>query len=232
VSHLMGRQVLVGRAIRAAFVLLACAVLPASAGAAPPTPTSSTSCAGSVSKDPAATPTSDDPNLIDYKFDCDGAISAYTLIANRRLSDFETIDDFSSDVAVIQTDGNPSATESITCEGSLPWDSINCNAGPGGLVSTGFVLEGSFDLTGPYCKNIPAGSRPGTLAEPQAMIQLVVTESSGGEDGPFRLNLTSACPVVPDRVPLPPKKAKPKRAKPKKHKKQTKQHKAVRKTSQ
>jgi len=167
---------------------------------------SDTNCGGTVTKD--AAPTSDDPNLTDYTFYCDGPITAYTLIANRRVSDFETIDDFSSDVAVIQTDGTPSATESVTCSATLPGDGINCNAGAGGTVSAWYNVQGSFDLTDAYCKHFPAGARPGTEAIPQALIELVVTDVTGAEDGPFRINSTSACRAVPDRLPTPPKKTK------------------------
>ena len=204
-SYVTGRRVLFGQILGAAAVLLAIAVIPASAAAAPPTPVSSTLCGGPLAKDPAATPTSDDPNLIDYRFHCDGPITAYTLIANRRLWDYTTIDDFSSDVA-IAFNGTPVTTENVTCEAELPGDGINCNAGPGGSVAAWHDIEGSFDLTEPYCKNIPAGARPGTAATPQAIVQLVVTDATGAQDGPFRLNISPQCPRVPDKVPFPPKK--------------------------
>ena len=209
-------------ALNGVAALVACAIFSAPAVAAPVTPTSETRCGGSLAKDPAATPTSDDPNLIDYRIYCTTPFTAYTVIANRRLWDFDTIDDFSSDVSVVQTDGNPSGTESVTCAATLPGDGINCNVGAGGAISAYFMVEGSFDLTDPYCKSIPTGSKPGTLATPEAVIQVVVTDDTGAQDGPFRYTLNTACPKVPDRVPFPPKK--PKKPKPKKkstHKKVT-----------
>jgi hypothetical protein len=194
-----------------------CAVLTAAAGAAPVTPNSETDCLGSISKDPA--PTADDPNLIDYSIYCHGDFTAYTLIAHRRLFDFDTIDDFSPDISVLQIDGNPSSTEAVTCAATLPGDGINCNAGAGGVISAYFQVKGSFDLTEPYCKTLPKGAKPGTLAQPQAFVEFVVTDATGAEDGPFRLSLKPGCPRVPDRVPAAPKTKK---------KKTTAAHKATR----
>jgi hypothetical protein len=206
VTELTERQGLAVRALSAMATVLACVAIPGTASAAAPTPVSNTNCGGTVTKDSA--PPADDPNLTDYTFHCDGPISAYTLIVNRRASDFDTIDDFTSDVSVIQTDGTPSATESVTCAATLPGDGINCNAGAGGTISAWYGVRSSFDLTDAYCKHFPVGARPGTEAIPQALIELVVTDATGAEDGPFRINSGSACPVVPDRVPTPPKKAK------------------------
>jgi hypothetical protein len=200
------------RSLRLLFPALASSLLlpvvfAASANAAPPTPESATICGGSLTKDPSATPTSDDPNLIDYKFHCDGDITAYTLIANRRLWDFETMDDFSTTASVNDAaDQNIVSNQSFGCEGTLPGNGINCNAGAGGLMSAWNNVHGTFDLTDPYCKNIPAGAKPGTYAEPQAMVQLIVTDTTGAEDGPFRINLSSPCPAVLNRVPPAPKK--------------------------
>jgi hypothetical protein len=192
--------------LTAAGVALVGLAVPAFAGAATPTPASSTICGGSLTKDPS--PTADDPNLIDYKIHCNEDITAYTLIVNRRLWDFETIDDFSPTADVIQTDASTSSTESITCEATLPGAGVNCNAGAGGVISAWYTARGTFDLTEPYCKNIPAGSKPGTLATPQALVELIATNATGAENGPFRLNLTSACPTVPDKLPSPLKKKK------------------------
>jgi hypothetical protein len=196
----MGRRAVTA----AAAIAVALVALPASAGAAAVTPVSGTYCSGGLSKDPAPTP--DDPNLIDYQIHCDTAITAYTVIANRRLWDFNTIDDFSSDISVIQTDGTPSSTQSVTCEAELPGNGINCNAGAGGSISAWNNIEGSFDLSDPYCKTLPVGAKPGTPAIPQAVVQLVVTDITGAQDGPIRVYLPKACPVVADKVPAPPKK--------------------------
>ena len=45
---------------------------------------------------------------------------------------------------------------------------------------------------------------------PQAIVQLVVTDYTGAEDGPFTLGPASACPKVPNVVPTPKAKTKPK----------------------
>jgi hypothetical protein len=206
VNDLTGRRLRLCKVLCVATVALTCAALTASAGAAPPTPNSETDCLGSLTKDRAPTP--DDPNLLDYSIYCHGDFTAYTLIAHRTLFDFSTIDDFSSDISVIQPGGTPSATEAVTCAATLPGDGINCNAGAGGVVSAYFQAQGSFDLTDPYCKTLPKGAKPGTLAVPQAFVEFVVTDATGAEDGPFRLSLTPACPRVPNKVPVPPKKKK------------------------
>jgi hypothetical protein len=52
---------------------------------------------------------------------------------------------------------------------------------------------GSFDPIDPYCGGVPAGSKAGSVPEPQALVQLVVTNATGGQDGPFSLNLRPAC---------------------------------------
>jgi hypothetical protein len=47
------------------------------------------------------------------------------------------------------------------------------------------------------------------------VVQLVVTDYTGAEDGPFNLGPAKACPKVPNAVPTPKAKPKPKN----KHKK-------------
>jgi hypothetical protein len=208
VSHRKGRCAHVQATLYAVAVALVSCAVPASSAAAPPTPESTTSCGGFVAKD--ASPTPDDPNLIDYNFYCDSEITAYTVIADRRPSDFGNIDDFSPTAAVLDpTTGAPSATESITCEGTVPSNGINCNLGPGGQMTVWDRASGTFDLTAPYCKYIPKGAKPGTLATPSAFVELVVTDATGAQDGPFRLRLNSTCPTVPNSVPLPKRKPKP-----------------------
>jgi len=90
VNEVMGRRVRLFKVLCVATVALSCGALAASAGAAPVTPNSATDCLGSISKDRAPTP--DDPNLIDYSIYCHGDFTAYTLIAHRRVFDFDTID--------------------------------------------------------------------------------------------------------------------------------------------
>lgn len=164
----------------------------------PPPPQAAANCYGHLSK----APTTDEPNNLNYKFNCDHRITAYTLIVNRGRSDTETVDDFSTVALVVEPNGDVDPSASFNCEGTLPGPGMNCNAG-GGHMSAWSYAEGSFDTTDPYCKSIPPGSPPGTRALPTALVQLVVTDTSGAQDGPFRLLLDSACPAVPDRVPFP-----------------------------
>jgi hypothetical protein len=95
----------------------------------------------------------------------------------------------------------------VACSGVLPGDGINCNAGAGGLVAGYAVVHGAVDTSDPFCANLPKNAKPGTKPEPAAFAQLVVTDVTGAEDGPFRLWLQPGCkPVKP--LPKPAKKAK------------------------
>jgi hypothetical protein len=178
------------------------AAVPATAAAAPQ---AAINCGGSLAR---ATPTVDDTNLLNYTFYCTGDISAYTLTVNRQVNDFETLDDFSTTATVFDpTKTTVVATQSTTCEGLLPGNGVNCYAAAGtpAVVSAYNHVQGTIDTTDPYCSNIPTGSPAGTLPEPQAMVQLVVSDTSGSQDGPFRLDLLPRCP--------PPPKPKPKKVK-------------------
>ena len=77
-------------------------------------------------------------------------------------------------------------------------------------MSTGNNAVGTIDPTGPYCKTLPVHAKPGTKAIPPGLVQLVVTDNTGAQDGPFVLRLAKACPKVPDAVPTPQPKAKTK----------------------
>jgi hypothetical protein len=184
------------------------------AEAAAPPPESTANCYGTLT----ATPTSDEPNLLDYRFHCDSRITAYTVIVNRGLSG-TTIDDFSPNAEVFLPDGTtPDSITTWTCEGYTPSLSTNCNTGTQGAHMNAWSwADGTVDLIDPFCKNLPAGAKPGTPAEPRALVQLIVTDASGAQDGPFRLPYTKSCPAVPDRVPF---RAKPKQKS--KYKKQVK----------
>ena len=178
--------------------------LPAPAGAAsatPPPPESTATCYGSLT--PA--PTSDEPDLLNYEFQCNARTTAYTLIANRTASDLDVLDDFSPSATVLDPDGVTVNTKVVwSCAGTLPGDGVNCNtAAANQYAGSMSYTEGSIDTTDPYCKNLPTGAKPGTPAEPQAFVQLVVTDTSGAEDGPFKLAYKGKCPKVPDKVPVP-----------------------------
>ena len=173
-------------------------LLAQSALAAAPTPESVASCGGVVKR---AKPTPDDPNLLNYRFNCDWGITSYTIIVNRKASDFSTIDDFGSSVSVFDPDGSPDPKEVFSCSGTLPGDGVNCNSGAGGYMAAPNVAQGTIDTTEPYCSYVPKGAPAGAKPQPAAVVQLVVTDTTGAEDGPFRLYLSGKCPAV---------KAKPK----------------------
>ena len=167
-------------------------LLTQSALAAAPPPESATLCGGSLKR---LKPTADDPNLLSYKFDCSSAITAYTLIVARKPNDENTIDDFASSVPVFDPAGNPLSTQSFSCAGEIPGWGINCNAGAGGSMAAPNWAEGTFDTTDPYCPRAPKGSPVGTKPLPPAVVDLVVSDSTGAEDGPFRLRLIGKCPA-------------------------------------
>jgi hypothetical protein len=152
------------------------------------TPESATNCGGSLRK----APTSEEPNTLSYKFHCDGGITAYTLIVNRSPSDFNTIDDFSPNSLAYTTSGAADSKVSFTCEGSIPGGGVNCNTG-GSTLPASENVEGTFDTTDPYCGTVPKGKHASAKSEPQALVELVVSDVTGAEDGPFKLNLSPAC---------------------------------------
>jgi hypothetical protein len=212
------RKARVHAPVRLALVTLTVAVfgcvMAGSAGAAAPTPESATNCGGSLTKGKA---TLDDPNLVDYKFNCDWGITGYTLIVNRGQNDDGTLDDYLPAPGVFDSLGDP-VSVGVSCSATIPSDGVNCNAGAGGFVAAPDIVKGSFDLIDPYCAHIPPGSPAGTQPEPTAVVQLVVSDTTGAEDGPFRLRLKGNCPVVHVV------KAKPK---PKKHGSQKAAHKTA-----
>lgn len=161
--------------------------------AAAPTPESATQCGGILKR---AKATADDPNPVSYKFTCDWGVSAYTLIVTRKPNDDATLDDFASSVLVLDPTGNPLSTQSFNCFGGIPGNGINCNAGAGGYMAAPNWAAGTIDLTEPYCANVPKGSPAGTKPDPTAVVQLIVSDTTGAEDGPFRLRLSGKCPAV------------------------------------
>jgi len=192
-------------------IALAGGMLPTIAGAAPPTPASLTNCGGTISPDPTGK-ASGEPNLLDYRIQCDGDISAYTIILDQQGDPGGSIDDYNPAPSVLEAPlgVTPSPSESLTCEGTTPSDGINCNAGAGAVMSAGLFGEGSIDPIQAYCKHFPTGATPGTAAVPTALVQLVVTDATGAQDGPFTLRRTTACPKVANVVPTPKAKKKTK----------------------
>jgi hypothetical protein len=198
------RFVLLRRAVGPCFVAavvaaIACAA-PAAVSATTVTPESFTNCGGTVSHDRQGA-ASDEPNLLDYKFRCNGNISAFTIIVDQQGDAGGSIDDYNPAPSVFESDGvTPSPTETLACEGTTPSDGINCNAG-GSALTAGFFAAGSIDPLQAYCKHLPAKAKGGTPAVPQAQVLLVVSDATGAEDGPFTLRSTKACPKVPNFVP-------------------------------
>jgi hypothetical protein len=188
------------------------AVLVLSSTASAATPTSLTNCWGSVAADSGGK-AADEPNLLDYKFRCNYSITAYT-VEVQQTGDRQfggTIDDYGAAPMVFEADGKtPSPTETITCDGTTPGYGINCNYGTvGASMTAGFWADGSIDPTAPYCKHLPTNAKgqtidkPGTVAIPKATVSLVVTDTTGGQDGPFILGHAKTCPKVPSVVKAP-----------------------------
>lgn len=192
----------IGRLLLAvtAGTLLAASVskLTPSAGAATsapaPAPVPVSGCDGAVSR---ATPTVDDPNLLSYKFHCDGEVTAYTVLVNRRGHVNDQIDDFNPVPSLFDpSTGALVTTVSFNCTGTLPGAGVNCLAGSGGFAVAYATFKGQFDTSDPFCANLPKSAKPGTKPEPGAVAELVVTDTSGAEAGPFQLPIAPACKAV------------------------------------
>jgi hypothetical protein len=206
VGYQLSRGVLrCGALLTACATAVICAV--PSTGAAAVTPTSRTGCHGSLSPDSGGA-AKGEPNLLDYSFHCNGGITAYSIIVDQWRDPSGAIDDFTAAPSVFETDDvTPSPTETVSCEGILPSDGINCNTGTyAAQVSDGYYVAGAFDPVQTYCKHLPTDASgntlaPGFRAVPTALVQLLVTDYTGAEDGPFLLREKQACPKVPNRVP-------------------------------
>ncbi len=176
--------------------------LPASASALPE---SATQCSGWLTPDSSGRAVGE-PDLIDYAFFCSTGITAYTIVVDRLPSDGDNVDDFnpSPNVFAAGTDGELSPTESVNCGGEIPSNGINCYSLVGataGALTPGDEVEGGIDPTSEYCSYLPKGAKAGTPAVPRATVELIVTDNTGAEDGPFELHPTTACPKVPAVVP-------------------------------
>lgn len=218
----MGNRLFRGTLRRAALMTIcvgagAC-VVPAVSSAASITPASFTSCWGSLKPDSGAKKAKE-PNLLDYSFTCNSGIVAYTVIAYQAGDDNAAIQDYAPAPLVYETDDlTPSPTETITCEGAQPSNGINCNTGTYlSEITGGYYVDGTIDLGQTYCKHLPTPAkgkalRAGTPAIQTARVQLIVTDWSGAQDGPFALRESRACPAVPNVAPAPAPVAKSKKA--------------------
>jgi hypothetical protein len=174
--------------------LVAVAGLPACAAAATITPNSATTCYGSLAHDPTGK-ASGEPNLLDYKFFCNENIVAYTVLVTRGRGWSSTIDDYNSSPLVVDSDGTTSATEAPGCAGTTPGLGINCNIGTGAQIDAFNTVEGSIDPIGTYCPYYPTGAKKDSRPVPEAQVELIVSDYTGAEDGPFPLAVKQACSV-------------------------------------
>jgi hypothetical protein len=69
------------------------------------------------------------------------------------------------------------------------WSNLGC-------VPSGDTVSGEFQLSAAYCSYIPKGAKDGTPAVPRAVVNLVVTDDSGAQDGPFELTPSFKCAKV------------------------------------
>jgi hypothetical protein len=164
-----------------------------------------TLCGGWLSR----APTTEEPDLLNYQFHCDWGITAYTLVINRQPGNYNVIDDFSPTATALSTTGSPLTTVSFTCAGDIPGDGVSCNTGSSSsyLPAPDFA-QGQFDPAEPYCAHVPKGSPSGTKPEPQALVQLIITDTNGAQNGPFRLNLSPGCAAAHNKAKSAPKHKK------------------------
>jgi hypothetical protein len=173
--------------VPALVAVAAAAALPAQAAAATITPSSETTCYGSLSHDPTGK-ASGEPNLLDYNFLCNTNIVAYSVVVTRGAGQAATLDDFNP-TPTVEQDGTPSATEAPGCSATLPGDGINCNIGSGYQIAAFNSVDGSIDPTATYCSYYPKGAKKGSRPVPQDQVELIVSDYTGAEDGPFPLAL-------------------------------------------
>jgi hypothetical protein len=191
-----------------AVALTSCCLL---GGTAQATPIAPVGCRGGLTKGAA---TANDPNLTNYSFNCSGDIESYTLVVNRTPNDLSTFDDFNTAPSVYNfalTTISP--TETVDCQATTtPGDGINCfaqsSANPQTITAYNWI-QGYIDTTDPFCGGVPKGAKAGTAAEPAAVVQLVVTDTTGAEWGPFPLSRSPACPKL--KLAKPAKKTKKKK---------------------
>ncbi len=191
----------------------------------PPDP--DTVCSGGIVKDAAGTNQLDYTFTCQPLSTANGQtgnVLSFTVEAIRPQDDLNNVQNFDVPTAFYALDNplaagysatatGPSTTvdtlaSDISCQGGAGSgiDGIDCyepepSATADGYVPSGDYVEGSVNLDEPYCSYLPEGAKPGTAAVPQAEIELVVTDSTGAEDGPFELDLPKGCPKVPAVVP-------------------------------
>ncbi len=197
------------------------------AASTPSTPSSVTQCSGNITPDPAG-PAAGNANPYDYSFSCasispgatspsgynwvfDGNIYSYTIIVTRRRDDGANVT-YNSPTATILNSGAVDLNADVNCTSFTPSDGFNCAApGPNPTAATlgtyertiqaGETVQGGFAMADPYCAYLPKGAKAGTPAVPQAVVELLVTDDNGAQDGPFELYRSTACKKTPLVVP-------------------------------
>jgi hypothetical protein len=170
-------------------LLAAVFATPASAAVVPQ---ASTDCGGVVVR----APTADAPTTVAYRFACNTEFKAYSIIVNRSINDFDTIDGFSTTADVLYAPSDYAQptivpTESFGCEGEIPTQGFNCN----GDATPFHVVSGTFSTSDPICGGTPTDApKTSSVSLPAASVELIVNNATTANSGPFRLFLSPKCP--------------------------------------
>ena len=170
-----------------------------------------------------------------------GNIIAYSIDATRQNIDGFSFDQgnvLGNGSPAVYANGVALNNETVTCNTDAPSDGFDCNGGAVvsttggstqsytdpctnvtaattytslGCIPNGDSVQGQIQLAAPYCAYIPKGSKAGTPRVPRAIVNLVVTDDSGAQDGPFELTPSFKCAKVAAVVPTPKKPVKKKK---------------------
>jgi hypothetical protein len=165
-----------------------------------------------------------------------GNVIAYSIDATRQNIDgldFDQANVLGNGSPAVYANGVALTNETVTCNTDAPSDGFDCNGGsvvsttggstPSytdpctnvtagttytslGCIPNGDSVQGQIQLAAPYCAYIPKGSKAGTPRVPRAIVDLVVTDDSGAQDGPFELTPSFKCAKVAAVVPTSKKK--------------------------
>jgi hypothetical protein len=171
-----------------------------------------------------------------------GNIISYSVDATRQTIDgiaFDQGNVLGNGSPTVYASGVALTNETVTCNTDAPSDGFDCTAGavvsttggstPSytnpctnitaattytslGCIPAGDSVQGQIQLSAPYCAYIPKGVKAGTPKVPRAIVDLVVTDDSGAQDGPFELTPAFKCAKVPNVAPAPKKTVKKKAA--------------------
>jgi hypothetical protein len=160
-----------------------------------------------------------------------GNILAFSVDATRQNIDGLSFDQgniLGNGSPTVYATGVALTNETVTCNTDSPSDGFDCNSGAVvsttggatavytdpctnvtaattytslGCIPNGDEVQGQVQLSAPYCAYIPKGSKAGTPRVPRAIVDLVVTDDSGAQDGPFELTPSFKCAKVAAVVP-------------------------------